>query len=45
MEKHAHKALNRFYLLLEGKGFVWVGDEKMEIEDGMVICILSGHRY
>jgi quercetin dioxygenase-like cupin family protein len=45
MEKHAHREQDRFYLVLEGKGFVQVGDEKQEAGQGMVIWVPSGNPH
>jgi len=45
MEKHAHEAQNRVYLVLEGKGLAWVGDEQLEIKKGIVIWIPSGYTH
>jgi quercetin dioxygenase-like cupin family protein len=45
MEKHAHEFQCRFYLVLEGNGRVWVGDEQKEVEKGMVIWVPSGHTH
>jgi quercetin dioxygenase-like cupin family protein len=45
MEKHAHEIQCRFYLVLEGSGRVWVGDEQKEVEKGTVIWVPSGHTH
>lgn len=37
MEKHAHEIPCRFYIILEGEGRIWVGDEEKETGIGMVI--------
>ena len=42
MEKHAHEIQCRFYLVLEGDGQVWVGEENGHPRHGRVaagICI------
>lgn len=46
MEKHAHEEQTRFYLVLEGKGQVRVGDEVQEVEPQTVIWVPnhSAHR-
>ena len=43
MAKHAHEVQCRFYIVLEGKGSVWVGDENKVTEKGIVIWVPSGH--
>jgi len=45
MEKHAHQVQCRFYVVLEGSGHVWVGDEHKETEKGTVIWVPSGHSH
>ena len=45
MEKHAHEVQVRFYLVLEGKGRVRVGEEDKEAEPGLVIWIPAGHAH
>jgi quercetin dioxygenase-like cupin family protein len=45
MKKHAHDIQCRFYLILEGHGSVWVGDEQQETEKGMVVWVPSGHTH
>lgn len=45
LEKHAHETQCRFYLVLEGLGHVWVGDEEKEIELGIVIWVPAGHTH
>ncbi len=42
MEKHAHEVQCRFYVVLEGSGRVWIGNEQRETEKGMVIWVPSG---
>jgi quercetin dioxygenase-like cupin family protein len=42
MEKHIHEVQNRFYLVLEGKGIIRVGEEKREAGPGMVVWIPAG---
>jgi mannose-6-phosphate isomerase-like protein (cupin superfamily) len=42
MEKHAHEVQCRFYVVLEGSGRVWIGNEQSETEKGMVIWVPSG---
>ena len=45
MNKHAHEVQCRFYLVLEGTGQLWVGEEQKEVEKGMVIWVSSGHTH
>jgi quercetin dioxygenase-like cupin family protein len=45
MEKHAHEVQIRFYLVLEGHGVTWVGDEKKETGAGMVIWVPAGYTH
>ena len=45
MEKHSHEVQCRFYLVLEGSGNVWVGDELKKTEKGTVIWVPSGHTH
>lgn len=44
-EKHAHTIQTRFYLVLEGKGSVLVGETEKDIQSGMVIWIPNGHTH
>ena len=45
LEKHTHQVQCRFYLVLEGSGRVWVGDEEKETEKGIVIWVPAGHPH
>jgi quercetin dioxygenase-like cupin family protein len=45
MEKHAHEIQCRFYIVLEGNGQVWVGNEQKETEKGTVIWVPSSHPH
>jgi mannose-6-phosphate isomerase-like protein (cupin superfamily) len=45
MEKHAHQVQCRFYMVLEGYGQVWVGEEQQEARMGMVIWVPAGHTH
>ena len=45
MEKHAHEVQCRFYVVLEGNGQVWVGDEQQETQTGTVIWVPAGHPH
>jgi quercetin dioxygenase-like cupin family protein len=45
MEKHAHEVQCRFYLVLEGCGRVWVGEEQIEAQTGMVIWVPAGYTH
>ena len=45
MDKHAHEVQCRFYLVLEGSGQVWVGNEQKETETGMVIWVPAGNTH
>ena len=44
-EKHAHEVQCRFYLVLEGNGRVWVGDEQKDTEQGTVIWVPAGQPH
>lgn len=39
MEKHAHQVQSRFYVVMEGRGCVWVGDKQGEAKAGMGIWV------
>lgn len=45
MEKHAHEVQIRFYMVIEGKGITWVGDEQQETGVGMVIWVPAGYTH
>jgi quercetin dioxygenase-like cupin family protein len=45
MQKHAHQIQTRFYLVLEGKGLVWVDDEQKELVPGLVIWVAPGKSH
>jgi quercetin dioxygenase-like cupin family protein len=45
MEKHAHQVQCRFYIVLEGSGRVWVGDEQNETGKGAVIWVPADHSH
>ena len=45
MEKHAHEVQSRFYVVLEGQGRVWIGDQQQETSNGTVIWIPAGHAH
>ena len=45
MEKHAHDQQTRFYLVLEGSGQAWVGEETQAVEPGSVIWIPYGFAH
>jgi quercetin dioxygenase-like cupin family protein len=45
MGKHAHEVQCRFYVVLEGDGLVWVGDEMQATEIGTVISVPAGHPH
>lgn len=45
MDKHAHEDQNRFYMVIEGKGMTWVGDEQEETAEGMVIWVPAGKTH
>ena len=45
MEKHAHEIQCRFYLVLEGRGQVWIGDEQMKTDQGTVIWVPAGRPH
>ena len=45
MEKHAHEVQCRFYVVLEGQGQVWVGEQQQETSHGTVIWIPAGHAH
>lgn len=45
MEKHAHEIQCRFYIVLEGNGHAWVGDEQKETGKGTVIWVPSGRTH
>ena len=45
MQKHAHEVQYRFYIVLEGTGQIWVGEEQKEAGTGMVIWIPAGFTH
>lgn len=45
MDKHAHAHQDRFYVVLEGKGRAWVGDQSAETSQGAVIWVPSNHTH
>lgn len=45
MEKHAHEIQNRFYVVLEGQGQVWVEGRQQETQSGTVVWIPAGHAH
>ena len=45
MEKHAHQARSRFYVVMEGKGRVRVGDKQGEAKAGLVIYVPVGYSH
>jgi quercetin dioxygenase-like cupin family protein len=44
-DKHAHEVQTRFYVVLEGKGLVWIGDEKQETAPGSIIWVPPGYTH
>lgn len=45
MEKLAHEVQCRFYIVLEGKGQVYVDNTQKETETGTVIWVPAGHSH
>jgi len=45
MQKHAHQVQTRFYVVLEGSGQAWVGEEARDAGAGMVIWVPSGKTH
>ena len=45
MEKHAHEIQCRFYIVLEGEGQVWIGDQQQKSEKGLVMWVPAGHPH
>ena len=45
MEKHAHEVQIRFYLVLEGQGIIWVGEDMQETKVGMAIWVPAGFTH
>ena len=45
MDKHVHEVQCRFYLVLEGRGQVWVGDAQTEAAPGLVIWVPAGNAH
>jgi len=45
MEKHAHQEQIRFYLVLEGHGVVWVGEDQQQAGPGMAIWVPVRHTH
>lgn len=45
MEKHAHEVQCRFYMVLEGKGNVTIGEAQEETETGTVIWVPAGQPH
>ncbi|MDR3572786.1 MAG: cupin domain-containing protein [Anaerolineaceae bacterium] len=44
-EKHAHEVQLRFYLVLEGSGYVRIGNSETEAGPGTVIWIPAGNAH
>ena len=45
MEKHAHLIQCRFYIVQEGSGQVWIGDEQTKVEKGIVVWVPAGQPH
>jgi quercetin dioxygenase-like cupin family protein len=45
MEKHAHEVQCRFYMVLEGQGRVWIGEQQQETSNGIAIWIPANHAH
>ncbi|NMB88707.1 MAG: cupin domain-containing protein [Chloroflexi bacterium] len=45
MQKHAHVEQNRFYLVLEGSGKVWVDEEEQLVSGGMLVWVPAGRAH
>ena len=45
MEKHAHEIQVRFYVLIEGEGSIWIGEECQQIRPGCVAWIPPGYPH